>query len=141
MAPADDPSRDGLKDLDARLSEVRRRRAPPAPRKSAGRFAGHDLAWGMVIDLTAGIVVGGALGWGLDSLLGTLPLFLIVFVLLGFAAGINVMLRTAKEHGRRVKAKAAADAETATAALDDKAAPGGASQESNGASAPRNEGL
>ncbi|MFT6887833.1 MAG: ATP synthase protein I [Paracoccaceae bacterium] len=140
MAAADDPADERLKDLDARLSEVRRRRAPPKPRKGGGRLAGHDLAWSMVIDLTAGIVVGGALGWGLDSLLGTMPLFLIVLVLLGFAAGIRVMLQSAKEHGRRMAARAAA-ADEQDGAKTDKAAPAGAAKRNNGATAPRNEGL
>lgn len=139
MAAADDPAEQRLKDLDARLSDVRRRRAPPKPRKGAGRFAGHELAWSMVIDLTAGIVVGAGLGWGLDSLFGTMPLFLIVLVLLGFAAGIRVMLQSAKEHGRRMAARAAA-AEQGDATTN-KAAPAGASEQNNGANAPRNEGL
>jgi ATP synthase protein I len=119
---------------------MRRRRAPPPPKQGRGRFAGHDLAWSMVIDLTAGIVVGGALGWGLDSLFGTLPLFLIVFVLLGFAAGINVMLRSAKRHGQRMVAKTAEDAKQRSAETDAKTAPG-TSDGSNGADAPRSEGL
>lgn len=140
MAAADDPADERLKDLDARLSEVRRRRAPPKPRKGGGRLAGHDLAWSMVIDLTAGIVVGGGLGWGLDSLLGTMPLFLIVLVLLGFAAGIRVMLQSAKEHGRKMAARAAA-ADAQDGPETDKAAPAGAPERNNGATAPRSEGL
>ena len=36
------------------------------------------------------------LGWGLDSLLGTKPVFIVVFVLLGFAAGVRIMLRSAE---------------------------------------------
>jgi len=41
------------------------------------------------------VVVGGAIGWGVDRLFGTSPWGLIVFVLLGFAAGILTVLRTA----------------------------------------------
>jgi ATP synthase protein I len=144
MAAADDPAEEQLKDLDARLSKVRRRRAPPKPRKGGGRMAGHDLAWSMVIDLTAGIVVGAGLGWGLDSLLGTMPLFLIVLVLLGFAAGVRVMLQSAKEHGRRMVARAAAaeqDGPETVGPETNKAAPATAPEQNNGARAPRNEGL
>jgi len=32
--------------------------------------------------------VGAAIGWGLDRLLGTRPILLVVFVLLGGAAGV-----------------------------------------------------
>ena len=34
-------------------------------------------------------VVGGALGWGLDKVLGTRPVFTILLLLAGFAAGIR----------------------------------------------------
>ncbi len=37
------------------------------------------------------------IGYGLDVLFGTLPIFLIIFALLGFAAGVKTMLRTAAE--------------------------------------------
>jgi ATP synthase protein I len=40
----------------------------------------------------AGVLVGAVIGWALDRLLGITPWGLIVFVLLGFAAGVlNVM--------------------------------------------------
>lgn len=47
------------------------------------------------------IVIGGAMGLGLDTLLGTIPLFLVVFVLFGLAAGVRMMLRTAQEMQRK----------------------------------------
>ena len=53
--------------------------------------------WRMVIELVVGLAIGLGVGYGLDALLGTSPLFLIVFVLLGFAAGVRTMLTTAKE--------------------------------------------
>jgi ATP synthase protein I len=46
-------------------------------------------------DFVAGVVVGGAIGWGIDRLLGTSPWGLIVFLLLGFAAGVLTVLRSA----------------------------------------------
>ena len=47
----------------------------------------------------AGIMLGAGIGYGLDWLFGTLPMMLILFVLLGFVAGIKVMMRTAAELG------------------------------------------
>ena len=41
------------------------------------------------------------MGWGFDQRLGTLPLFFIVFGLLGFVAGVRVMLRTADAASKR----------------------------------------
>ncbi|MEM6624280.1 MAG: AtpZ/AtpI family protein [Pseudomonadota bacterium] len=60
------------------------------------------MAWRMIIELVVSVMVGAAMGWGLDALFGTLPLFLIVFVLLGFASGVRTMLRSATEMQRRM---------------------------------------
>jgi ATP synthase protein I len=46
-------------------------------------------------EFVAGILVGAALGWGLDRLLGTSPWGLIVFLLLGFAASVLNVVRSA----------------------------------------------
>ena len=46
-------------------------------------------------ELIAGVVVGGAIGWGLDRLLSISPWGLIVFVLLGFTAGVVNVVRSA----------------------------------------------
>ncbi len=46
-------------------------------------------------ELVAGVLVGAVLGWLIDRWLGVSPLGLIVFVLLGFAAGIVNVLRAA----------------------------------------------
>jgi ATP synthase protein I len=51
----------------------------------------------MVTELVAGLVIGLCIGFGLDSLFGTLPIFLVLFVLLGFAAGVKTMLRSAQD--------------------------------------------
>jgi ATP synthase protein I len=46
------------------------------------------------------LVVGGGIGWLLDRWLGTSPAFLIVFFLLGAAAGTLNVFRAAKEMNR-----------------------------------------
>jgi ATP synthase protein I len=46
-------------------------------------------------ELVAGVVVGALLGWLFDRWLGTSPWGLIVFLLLGFAAGVLNVMRTA----------------------------------------------
>jgi len=46
-------------------------------------------------ELVAGVVVGGAVGYALDYWLGIRPWGIIVFVLLGFAAGIVNLMRSA----------------------------------------------
>ncbi|HKS84427.1 MAG TPA: AtpZ/AtpI family protein, partial [Pseudolabrys sp.] len=46
-------------------------------------------------ELVAGVLVGAAVGWLLDRWLGTSPWGLIVFFLLGFAAGVLNVMRAA----------------------------------------------
>jgi ATP synthase protein I len=52
------------------------------------------------VELAAGLVVGGVIGWGLDYWLGTNPLLLIVFFLLGATAGIYNVIRSAMRLNR-----------------------------------------
>ena len=56
-----------------------------------------QLAWRMVIELVAGLAIGFGIGYGMDVLFGTIPLFLVLFTLLGFAAGVRTMMRSAEE--------------------------------------------
>ena len=81
--------------LDARLAAAKKAQQP-AP-KTATKASQAQQAWRMIVELVTGILIGTGIGYGLDSLFGTSPWFLVPFVLLGFAAGVNVMLKTAKE--------------------------------------------
>jgi ATP synthase protein I len=51
----------------------------------------------MVTELVVGMLMGLGIGYGLDHLFGTMPLFLIIFTILGFAAGVRTMMRSAEE--------------------------------------------
>lgn len=86
----------------ARLDALAKRiDAAKAAKEPASRVAEHhstaQIGWRMVTELVAGLLIGFGMGYGLDAIFGTLPLFLVVFTLLGFAAGVKVMLRSAKE--------------------------------------------
>ena len=93
---AEEPFSDRLKRLEDRIAAARAGRAEAA-RGHQREFTQGSLAWRMVIELVVGMVLGLAIGFGLDALFGTRPVFLVVFALLGFAAGVRTMLRTAKE--------------------------------------------
>ncbi|MEM9249052.1 MAG: AtpZ/AtpI family protein [Pseudomonadota bacterium] len=60
-------------------------------------YSQANLAWRMVTELVAGLGIGLLIGLGLDTLLGTAPILMVVFIGLGLAAGIRVMMRTASE--------------------------------------------
>jgi ATP synthase protein I len=84
-----------LRDLDRRLGENRAGGADGATRAGVAHPPGMGMALRLGADFVAGVVVGVALGWGVDRLFGTAPWGLVVFVLLGFAAGVLSVLRSA----------------------------------------------
>lgn len=85
-----------LRELEDRLSRLSEK--PEANMPMAGYDKAH-VAWRMVTEIVAGIMLGAGIGYGLDHVFGTLPIMLILFILLGFVAGIKVMMRTAAELG------------------------------------------
>ena len=97
---ATDAEKRRFDEVEARIAALR---AARAPKRSAGadNFTAASLAWRMVTELVVGVLVGAAIGFALDTLLATKPLFLIVFGLLGFAAGVRTVMRSADEVRRR----------------------------------------
>ena len=91
----DPDERARLARLEDRINQLKAKDAP-APHQES-HYSQAQLAWRMVIELVAGLLIGFGMGYGLDHLLGTLPLFLVVFTLLGLAAGIKTMMRSAAE--------------------------------------------
>ena len=95
MAETDQDRRARLEALEAKLAE---KRAPDEPKRHQDEHHSQvQMGWRMVTELVAGLGIGFAMGYGLDLVFGTAPLLMIIFVLLGFAAGIKTMMRTAKE--------------------------------------------
>ena len=62
------------------------------------------LGFRLSSELVAGVLVGGGIGWGLDRLLGISPWGLIVFLLLGFTAGVLNVMRSAGVHRKAERA-------------------------------------
>jgi ATP synthase protein I len=91
----DDPFGERLRRLEERIEAARKPQAEQA--RSRSKAQASALGWRMVTELLAGMLLGLGIGYGLDSLFGTLPVFLVVFALLGFAAGVRTMLRSVEE--------------------------------------------
>ena len=98
-----------LRDIEARIAELRKAREPAPPKADAHSMG--QAAWRMVTELVAGLMVGFGIGLGLDALLGTRPWLLVLFTLLGFWAGIRTMMRTAQDLQRKNEDAAARTAD------------------------------
>lgn len=82
-----------LKALDTKIKDAQKRveqKDAPAPSP-----AGHAMKMG--VDLVSGATVGTALGYTLDVWLGTLPLFLLLCFCIGVAAGVKLMIESARK--------------------------------------------
>ena len=109
---AHDPRNDGERDrptpdeavLSARLRTLGERLGQHQP----GRASDSEPGWRATSDpsgmargfrlsaeLVAGVLVGAAIGWLIDRALGLSPWGMIVFLLLGFAAGVLNVMRAA----------------------------------------------
>ncbi|MDE1152638.1 MAG: AtpZ/AtpI family protein [Micavibrio sp.] len=67
---------------------------PRAPKIGEQNGAATGKALRAASELVAALIVGGFLGFWVDKWLGTMPLFLILFFFLGFAAGFMNIYRT-----------------------------------------------
>lgn len=77
--------------LATRLPGVRDRESA----SKTGGVAGYGQAMKISSEFIAGIAVGAGLGWIIDRLAGTSPWGLIIFLMLGFGAGVLNVLRSA----------------------------------------------
>ncbi len=85
--------------LDRLKGELKRRAAPPRPSEPTAPKADPSAGSAMSLGLRAGsefvsaVILGLGIGWVLDRALHTNPAFLIVFFLIGVAAGIWNVIR------------------------------------------------
>lgn len=97
-----------LESLGARLNAARARRAEKRgaddrPRRGDGLTAAYRMA----IELVAAVAVATGIGWLLDEWAGTRPWLMVVFIVLGFGAGIMNVYRLMSGMGGTVGYKPA----------------------------------
>jgi ATP synthase protein I len=101
MVTPSNQDKSGLETRRQRLGEALSRKDSDErlERDAAGRrrenASGMAYAVKVSSEFIAGVVVGAVIGWLVDKLAGTSPWGLIVFLLLGFCAGVLNVLRTA----------------------------------------------
>ncbi len=113
QASNDVKARKSLDELDARIRKARGEsggghRDRPAPALESNSPLG--VAWRLSVELAVAIAVCVGLGWALDKWLGTGPWLLLVFFVLGAAAGMLNVFRAA----RQINAAADKDADSDT---------------------------
>jgi ATP synthase protein I len=67
----------------------------PAPSSASTASSGWGQAVRVSSEFIAGVIVGGGIGWIVDWFFGISPIGLVIFLLLGFAAGVLNVLRVA----------------------------------------------
>ena len=85
-----------LQQLEARIAAVKKAEVRTKAHQEE-HYSQANLAWRMVTEMVAGLGIGFGIGYALDMVLGTTPFLMVLFTLLGIAAGIKVMLRSAAE--------------------------------------------
>ena len=101
MTSDKEPSNQSPEDLDAfgkklkkaRESEETRRLWKSNVNKAPNSALG--LAFRVSVELVSAVAVGFAIGWGFDWLFDTRPWLMVVFIILGFAAGVMNVYRMA----------------------------------------------
>ncbi len=102
VPPQNIEEKQGLEDIERRVRELREERRKPsklsmsikAPPSSALR-----LAFRVAVELVSALIVGAIIGWSLDQWLDTRPWIMLVFVVLGGAAGVLNVYRLASGFG------------------------------------------
>ena len=87
-----------LQRLGEGLRQVRGRAGPPSEDPGGDRAttaSGYAKGFRLSSELVGGVLVGAGLGWLVDRLLGISPWGFIVFLLLGFVAGVLNVMRSA----------------------------------------------
>ena len=84
-----------LHDLQGKVRDARARH-DPASSQAPDRGSAMGEALKLATEMIAGVGVGGFIGWALDRLFGTAPILMVVFFILGAAAGILNVIRNAQ---------------------------------------------
>ncbi|WP_448951392.1 AtpZ/AtpI family protein [Labrys neptuniae] len=91
-----------LRRLDERLGTIKAGEEVEAAkaRSKEGDPSAIGKAMRLSSEFVAGIIAGGLLGWVVDRFAGSSPWGLIVFLMLGFVAGIRNLLRASNMLGK-----------------------------------------
>jgi ATP synthase protein I len=96
-----------ISDLGERLGKVKAQHQTDAQADLDAEMRGRGMAYGMrmAAELVGAVIVGGAIGWGLDRWLGSTPWLFLLFFVLGFAAGVLNVVRAYERMQKEIMAR------------------------------------
>lgn len=103
-----DPQKQSPDDLSAFGEKIKQARSAEESRRLWGKEfdkppqSALGLAFRVSVELVSALVVGLAIGWALDQWFDTSPIQMVVFLILGFAAGLMNVYRVALGMSRQV---------------------------------------
>jgi ATP synthase protein I len=91
---------DSLSKLSKKLDNIRAKKDSEDDNNKNKKFTGFAHAFKVVSELFANILVGGSIGWTLDYFVNTKPIFLIIFLIIGFISGIYTSYKSSKKFAK-----------------------------------------
>src|SRR6266702_4046177 len=89
-APDPEGARRGVEEMDAKLKAARAASPKPRPNEPPSNVMSHrqtSVAYRILVDMIAGLLVGGFLGYWLNRWWGSKPYMLVAMTVVGFAGG------------------------------------------------------
>jgi ATP synthase protein I len=103
-SPEDKAAFEGrISELGGRLDKIKAQREADAHADMRGRGMAYGMR--MAAELVGAVIVGGAIGWGLDKWLGSTPWLFLLFFVLGFAAGVLNVVRAYEGMQKEIMAR------------------------------------
>ena len=96
-------ARRGVEEMDAKLKAARAASPKPSPYEPPSNLMSQrqtGVAYRVLVDMIAGLLVGGFLGYWLDRWLGWAPYSLVAGLVLGFVAGANNAWRAIRVYSK-----------------------------------------
>ncbi|MFP6779182.1 MAG: AtpZ/AtpI family protein [Alphaproteobacteria bacterium] len=91
---------DSLNNLSKKINNIKAEKINEDFNKTNKKVTSFAHAFKIVSELFANIIVGGSIGWTLDYFFNTKPLFLILFLIIGFISGIYTSYKSSKKFAK-----------------------------------------
>src|SRR5258708_35049777 len=92
-----------IEEMDAKLKAARAANPKPSPQEAPSNLMSHrqtSVAYRVLVDMIAGLLVGGFLGYWLDRWVGLAPYSFVTGLVLGFVAGANNAWRAIRAYSK-----------------------------------------